>query len=726
MCRNKCKSLFLSAGLSMLAGLSGAATVSVAQTPTPTPDAQQDYEYSSSVELGVRGIEVNGDHEKYRSDLNYRPGLRLFDSSIVIKDHTSGYKLFDEAMINASGWGGDPSGSFRVNLDKVGIYKFDSNVRRVRYFNDLKTHVVNPYLPVAAGSLHNADTLHHFGDFDLTIFPQREDFRIRLGYSVNNTAGPGGATLRFNGDEFGLDSSIKTRSNDFRAGVEGQLLGFNLGVTYGHRNFTDRTRFFQNAFSIGNNPLPTTSTLNSATRNFRTKGTTDFVNFYIQRTFADKLDFSGRLIYAESNSNFSETDLLNGRTAANSTGNVIFLDQILALGDAKRPQTRGDIGLTYRVTGDFRISNTFTFDQFNVGGGNQLDELVQSTTNAGVPRPNAFTSSTAWRTTSYRRFTDLIEADWQVRKWLAFNVGYRFTNRRVNDLGRDINLVSGAVTPRGGEDLENQTHSIIAGTKIKPTKNWSIFADFEHGQADNVFTRLANNDFVNFRIRSIARMRQFTFNVSAIARDGDSPGRSTAFTATPSFPSIDTIANTKSQIFSTSVDWTPRSDLTLSGGYTYTRQTSRATIIVPVGVPIFPTTRFLEGISEYYARDNYFYFDVTARPIKRVSLFASYRISDDRGQGDRRATRPQDFITSYPMKFQSPEVRLAIKLTRNIDWNLGYQYYDYSETPIGYPFSSIVTTGTTVIPQIFPAQNYTAHLPYTSLRIYFGRNSGER
>ena len=383
MYRNKSKRLFLSAGLSIVIGLAGSAGAG-AQTPTPSPTPEGaigDYEVSSSVEIGVRGLEVNGDHEKYRSDLNSRSGVRLFDSIILIKDHTSGYKLFDEALINASGWGGDPSGSFRVNMDKVGIYKFDSNIRRVRYFNNLKTHTVNPFTTIATGSEHNANTLHHFGDFDLTVFPQRENFRMRFGYSFNNTEGPAGATIRFNSDVFGIDSTVKTRSDDFRAGVEGQVLGFNLGLTYGHRNFNDQTRFFLNEFSIGNNPGTTTATMNSANRGFRTKGKTDFVNFYIQRTFARKLDFTGRMIYSESNSNISETDLLAGRSQAGSAGNIILSDQILALGDAKRPQTRGDIGLTYRVTDDFRISNTFTFDQFNVGGGNQLDELVLSTTN---------------------------------------------------------------------------------------------------------------------------------------------------------------------------------------------------------------------------------------------------------------------------------------------------------------------------------------------------------
>ena len=99
-----------------------------------------------------------------------------------------------------------------------------------------------------------------------------------------------------------------------------------------------------------------------------------------------------------------------------------------------------------------------------------------------------------------------------------------------------------------------------------------------------------------------------------------------------------------------------------------------------------------------------------------MSLFASYRIDDDKGQGDRRITRPQDIITSFPIRYQTPEVRLAIRITRHIDWNVGYQYYDYKERPVMLSFLN----------QPFIAQNYSAHLPYTSLRIYFGPTSNDR
>ena len=39
------------------------------------------------------------------------------------------------------------------------------------------------------------------------------------------------------------------------------------------------------------------------------------------------------------------------------------------------------------------------------------------------------------------------------------------------------------------------------------------------------------------------------------------------------------------------------------------------------------------------------------------------------------------------------------------DWNFGYQYYNYNESTLVGP----------------RPQNYHAHLPYTSLRLYFGR-----
>src|SRR6185436_9585272 len=107
-------------------------------------------------------------------------------------------------------------------------------------------------------------------------------------------------------------------------------------------------------------------------------------------------------------------------------------------------------------------------------------------------------------------------------------------------------------------------------------------------------------------------------------------------------------------------------------------------------------------------RNSFFFIDTTIQLLPRATLFTSYRVNHDNGQGSRVANptgNPGFLISSYPMTFQSPEARLAIKLHRRLDWNVGYQYYNYNESTLVGP----------------RPQNYHAHLPYTSLRFYFGR-----
>lgn len=701
------------ASLAAMLFLSGAFSIA-GQSPAQSPTPEKDYTLSTSAELGVRGLEVNGDDNKYRSDLNYRAGFRLFDSTFFLETKRPDRFGFDSLLVTASGWDSDPTGSFRLNAGRNGIYSFDSNIRRVRYFNRINKNAINESTFVGQ---HNFNTLHHFGDFDLTIFPESPDLRLKLGYSFNNTDGPGTGTLRFRSDQFQVDSAIKTRSDDFRGGIEGRLLGFDLGLNYGHRNFRDRTSLFVNSFNPGNQTAANTSSINNLVRTYPTKGNTDFVQFFVHRTFAKRLDLSGRFIYSESYSKFNQNDIIQGLNSG-TPNNIVTLDQIAVTGDSRRPQTRADLGLTYLIGKNFRISNTFAFDQFNVGGGNNFVELLRQTTSTGGSVADTVTRSLANRFTGYRRFSNTIEADYQISNWLGFNLGYRFTQRRVAVNGFDANLATGVVTSSGQEELENSTQTVIAGTKIKPTKNWSVFADIERGQSDNVFTRLANNDFVNFRVRSIANVKRFSFNLSGIVKNNDSPGRTIPVStgsgsSTIAVPSFESIAFQRSRNFAASVDWEASDKVTLGAGYTYNYLDSKADIIVPVGAPLFTSTRFLQGVSEFYIRDSYFHFDVSARPVKWFSAFVSYRIDDDKGQGDKTITRPQDFITSFPMRYQTPEIRLAFRLHRNVDWNVGYQYYDYKEKPVLLSF----------VPLPFIAQNYNAHLPYTSLRIYFGKGT---
>src|SRR5215213_5658851 len=99
-------------------------------TPAQAGEDAGDYTITSSLEIGYRGLSVVGDHNKYRSDLNYKAGPRVFDSSFLMRAK-EGKKggLFDTLLVNSTGWGADPYGHVRVSAEKSNWYRFDGNYR---------------------------------------------------------------------------------------------------------------------------------------------------------------------------------------------------------------------------------------------------------------------------------------------------------------------------------------------------------------------------------------------------------------------------------------------------------------------------------------------------------------------------------------------------------------------------------------------------------------------
>lgn len=661
-------------------------SVNQAQQNSSTDDLGS-YNVISSVEVGVRGLSVSGNDNKYRSDLNYDNGFRLFDSSFFLrsKEGTSG--AFDEFLVNTSGWGGDPHGYTRVSVEKSGSYRFDANVRRARYFNALQS-LANP-LNAPVGQ-HTSNTRHNFSDFDLTGFPESNKLRFYLGYSRDSREGPGITTARFGGDEYAITSNAAYRANNFRAGIDAKLLGFDLSLLQGARYFHDDSSQTVNLTNQGNNPA-NTSRIDQLFRETPTGGKHFFTRFSAHRLFAKKLDFTGRFIYLSGRSRYSLFEQTTGRLA---NGNLAVPQTATARGEAKRPSAIGDVGLTLLATRKFRISNTFRFDNFRINGEEPLLDVLRQRTFAGLPLATVTTNSFFARTTNYRRFMNTIEADYQFNASYSVHAGYRFTDRHIQlaHLDRTTTLTTRS------EEVDNQTHTAIFGFKARPVKAWTIYFDGEHGDADSVFTRLANNDFTNFRLRNrINAGNQITLNFSVITKDNTNPAD---VITSPSVPfgtppgALD--VNVKSRHFTSSVDWTPNAKLSLSSGYTHLRLTSIAGILLPI------SGQRRVGESQYFSRDNFFFFNAFVRPVSRLTFYAGYHINKDDGQGDRVSPSNVILIDSYPMSFQSPEARVTLRLNRMLDWNVGYTYYNYKD-------------------RFFPVQNYHAHLPYTSLRIYFGR-----
>lgn len=713
-----CRSIATRLGVLALA-LVGCAAIG-AQTPSPSPESETvdmlgDYKVTSTTELGFRWRSLDGNVNKYRSDLNYRQGFRVFDSSLLLESRDGNGRYFDSLLINNSGWGADPSGMTRVQMEKNGGYRFIGSVRRVKYFNNL-FNFVNPIsLP---NSEHAQNTNHTFGDFDLTALPQNERIRFTMGVSFNDLKGDGFSTERFFSDEFAVNARFKAKSIDFRFGAEGKLGGFDWGFLQGHRNYDDRPFFFLPSPSQGNTTT-NQSRLDTIEKTSPLEGTVDFSVFNLHRTFSKRLDFTGRLIYAANSSDQNTRLLMTGRDNTNPTGILVTSNVITAESHAKRPQTRGDLGFTYLFGDDFRLSDTFSFDQFSVSG---FETFQERWTKASGSTLSSLTTSVFHRRHAYKRYMNTVEGDYQFNNRVALHIGYRYTHRMVDNAGYNLNIISSnnpaAITnpmflcdPPGTtrnphricEQETNTTHTVIAGMKLRPKKYWSIFWNVEKGQADNVFSRLENYDFINFRFHNKLTYKKVSFHVSALTKDDENPSDPQAGVLVPANASF--ITNIKNRFFTGSLDWEASPRFFISTGFTHQHLTSYTPIVVPIsGAP----GTYVFGFSQFFIRDNYGFFDVTARPSSRVSFYGSYRVSRDRGQGSRvsapiASIANPNIIGSYPMRFATPEFRAAFRLTRNVDWNFGYQYYNYRDS-------------------MTPFQNYRAHLPYTSLRIYFGRS----
>ena len=202
--------------LRILSGLMLASVVAtgfaIAQQPSPTPkkaeakkeapkaemtsaqtgDTAGNFTVTSSIEVGYRGSSVDGDRNKYKSDLNYKAGPRLFDSSFLMRSKNGKGPLFDTLLVTSSGWGSDPYGQIRVQAEKPKLYRFEGTYRKWTYFRflnniDNPNFIFNPTTfnrpPNPATGEHGFNTGQQLGDFDLTILPKNRTIRFNFGYS---------------------------------------------------------------------------------------------------------------------------------------------------------------------------------------------------------------------------------------------------------------------------------------------------------------------------------------------------------------------------------------------------------------------------------------------------------------------------------------------------------------------------------------------------------------
>src|SRR5438552_1326589 len=125
----------------LLANLLGAAFAQPVIAPTPETVGSargqnvNDYNIVNSFETGYRFADISGNRGKYRSDENFRNGLRLLGGSFSMNSRDGHGWLFDEILLNTQGLGADPYESASLRIQKNKLYRYDMLWRLDEYYN---------------------------------------------------------------------------------------------------------------------------------------------------------------------------------------------------------------------------------------------------------------------------------------------------------------------------------------------------------------------------------------------------------------------------------------------------------------------------------------------------------------------------------------------------------------------------------------------------------------
>ena len=266
-----------------------------------------------SLGIGYDWLNVSGNQDMYRSQFDGRQGLGLQDLSLSTANPSGG--LFDRLRVDASGFGADPEGRFRLEFGLAKVYEARVSYFRARYFSALPGFA-NPLLDqgIVPGE-HTQDRVLDNFDLNLELLPGGAVTPL-VGYSRYHIDGPATTTYHVGENEFRLDSNLAETTTEARAGVGLHFNGFQATVVEAWRSFHET-----DAYSLapgaggGNNPGPVLGqdqTLDSFKRNDRSDGSYAVTTGSFAGTVSERLRFTGSFVKSDTQSNLSEDESSSG------------------------------------------------------------------------------------------------------------------------------------------------------------------------------------------------------------------------------------------------------------------------------------------------------------------------------------------------------------------------------------------------------------------------------
>jgi len=718
------------------------------------------YELKESFEFGGRITNYSGNTGTWDTYVNLGSGARLLEYSLNMHNSTHSGFLFDDLTFNNFGYGGDPNNVSRLYLQKGKLYTFNGSFRRdVNIFdynllaNPLNPSNSNPNVPIL-DSPHEFLMTRRMSDASLRLFPAG---KIQLRGQWSRVTNQGTTFSSFHqGTEALLQQPTSYISDNYSGGISVRLiprtsLNYDQFYTFFKGDTTAQLAPAASAAGFGvptfalangspvslgfpfNTPAgypcaspvlanglanPTCNGYTSYARFGRARNSYLTEQFSLQSNYWRRVDFSGRVIYSNSESSMPNYgSLFSGLETRAAT----VIQNIVAPpgggSSANRLSLTTDFAATVRVTDRFHIVDQFRYTNFRIPGnwlyvknsffGASLgaapniysSAACPTATSAGCPQHTS-SSGADVITDSLSDFLrqsytlNTFELEYEFTRRVGGYIGYRFGQRNITDINTDNQvsifyptlpnrgacagqpLLSGICTVATVLEAENTNvqingHSALLGFSARPKDQLRLNGDIELFSADNAFTRISPRHLQLYRVKANYRPKD-SINLGAAVYIREN--RNTA-------ADIGNLQHNRTYSLSGAY-FPPDSKWGVDASYSYNNIFSQTNICY-VSTPTPPGalscgSPFMSGISVYNETLNFGSASFSLKPTRRISANVGYTISSS--NGSTLILNPNAPTGPLTFNYQTPLAGLAIELEKHVILKTGWNYYDYNES----------------------------------------------
>ncbi len=425
--------------------------------------------------VGYRFLSLSGSEEMYRSQVNERSGLLLRSLSLTTSDLSG--SIVDAVRVEAADLGAGPSGMFRFQAGRAGLYDLKFNYRRTEHFDSVPTF-----------PLQTSDRTRNSFDVELTALPGKVISPI-VGYSRSRYEGPGTTTYSVGGNEFRLRSDLDDTEQEFRVGAAFDAGPVTGQVIQGWRKTTStETNTLIPGAGTGVNPgtyLELHPTLNDLTRVTNSDANTPVTNAVVVGRFS-RIKLIGSYVRANGEGDTESAESLTGNLLSYPISRFFTGLSETVSSRAKNKMWKGEGRLEVNVVEGVDVSAGYTRRHKELDGIALLNSLYTGTV-AFVGKDTKDVLSIVNAQTALERTEDVYEVAASARALgpVSLRVGWSQADQDLTVTQDPYEIV---VPGHQGGSFERSVRRIEGAASVNH-KGVMFNAEYRHETADQAVLR---------------------------------------------------------------------------------------------------------------------------------------------------------------------------------------------------------------------------------------------